>query len=368
MTSNQKPQNIIKKYRITILAVMAFAVALCCIFAFAGNNNDSGANDSPLSYEEVVSQETLISGEGIYVDGVFIAAVNDKADAENVIAAALSARVAALGIDSSFENGFTNDIQIVSGEYVEQAFIGNDKLLSCLNKTNLFGMSANISDYSGKSLSIKLSVRSVATYVENIVLEHSVKTIYTDAMRDGVKNVVTQGFDGEGERTYNVISIDGAVSHEEFVSLNVTTEPIDEVVRVGSRSNGKDVVSLGTFIKPYEGIITSYFGSRWGRNHDGLDIWTNDCAGKPAYAASNGVVVRADVYGGYGNCVIIDHGNGLKTLYAHLDSISVKVGDKLSAGDEVGKIGNTGASQGAHLHFEVLVDGEKVNPLIFVEY
>ncbi len=366
MTENQKPQNIIKKYRILILAVMAFAVALCCIFAFAGNNG--GNSDSSVVSVDSADAQTLISGEGIYIDGLFIGAVADRADAESALDSVLDFRVASYGIDDGSENSFVNKIEYISGDYAEESFIDSEKLISCLGKVNLLGTVPKVTDYSGKILPITLSVRSVATYTESIVLQHSTKTIYTDAMRDGVKNIVTQGLDGEGEKTYQVISVDGVFSSEEFVSLDVTIAPTDEVVRVGSRSNGKDVASLGTFVKPYDGMITSYFGSRWGRNHDGLDIWTNDCAGKPAYAASNGVVVRADVYGGYGNAVIIDHGNGVKTLYAHLSSISVQVGDTVSAGDEIGRIGNTGASQGAHLHFEVHVDGEKVNPLIFVEY
>lgn len=365
MIENQKPQNIIKKYRILIVAALAFAVALCCILAFAGNSSDDDTI-SALSSES--ASVALISGEGIYVDGNFVAAVSEREDAEFALNSVLNARVAALGIESECENSFVNDVQIISGEYPESAFAEVDKIVSLFGKVSKFNTNAKVTDYSGNVLPIQLSVRSVATYTEDVIIEHETKTVYTDAMRDGVKNVVTQGFDGAGERTYKVISVDGKVSSEEFVSLDVTVPPIEEVVRVGSRSNGKEVASLGTFVKPYDGMITSYFGARWGRNHDGLDIWTNDCAGKPAYAASNGVVVRADVYGGYGNCVIIDHGNGVRTLYAHLSSISVKVGDTLVAGDEIGRIGNTGASQGAHLHFEVHLDGEKVNPLIFVEY
>ena len=102
------------------------------------------------------------------------------------------------------------------------------------------------------------------------------------------------------------------------------------------------------------------------RVHLGVDIVTAENA--PVYAAADGVVVRADWYGGYGNCVIIDHGDGIQTLYAHFSKITVKEGDVVKVGDEVGKIGSTGNSTGPHLHFEVHVDGEIVNPLIFVDY
>ncbi|MBQ8895512.1 MAG: peptidoglycan DD-metalloendopeptidase family protein [Clostridia bacterium] len=164
--------------------------------------------------------------------------------------------------------------------------------------------------------------------------------------------------------------MDGIVSERETLSVDVTVAPADEVVRVGTSSNGKEVASIGTFQKPYDGIITSYVGPRWGRTHNGIDIVADGrpCKGDPAYAAADGVVVRADWYGGYGNCVIIDHGDGIQTLYAHFSKLSVQVGDVVKAGDEVGKIGSTGNSTGPHLHFEVHVDGEIVNPLIFVDY
>ena len=79
-------------------------------------------------------------------------------------------------------------------------------------------------------------------------------------------------------------------------------------------------------------------------------------------------MIFAQNSGAYGNCVKVDHGDGIVTLYAHLSKITVKVGDTLSAGDEVGKIGSTGRSTGNHLHFEVHIDGKPVDPLYFVTY
>lgn len=369
LTDNTKPQNIINKYRISIIAALAFAVALCCIFAFAGNNSGESvvSSEADLSLLPSVEASSAI-GEGIYIDGSFVAAVASVDEAKQALTEVLDARVTSLGIDPSAENSFSNNIEIISGEYDVDSFANAKKVAILLGKKNAFTVTSKVTDYQGSVLPVKLSVRSVVTYSEDVVIEHETKTIYTDAMRDGVKNVVAQGYDGEGVETYQVISVDGVVTAKEIVSLDVTVEPTDEVVRVGAGSNGIEIASLGTFIKPYDGIITSYFGPRWGRNHDGLDIWTNDCEGKPAFAAADGVVVRASEYGGYGNCVIIDHGDGVQTLYAHFSSISVEVGDIVSAGDEVGRIGNTGNSLGAHLHFEVRVDGGIVNPLIFVDY
>ncbi len=372
LTENSKPLSIIKKYRISIIAIFAFVVALCSIFAFAGNESGEVTEISEISEfvssENVVSESPMLKGEGIYIDGCFVAAVASAEEAETALDNVLSLRVSALGIESNAENSFNNKVEVVSGEYAEETFTDVKGVVSQLAKKKLFSVASEITDYNGDVLPVKLSVRSVSTYSETVVIEHETKTVYTDALRDGVVDVHTKGYDGEGKETYQVVSIDGVPTNKELVSLDVTVEPTNEVVRIGTRSNGMDVASLGTFIKPYDGIITSYFGARWGRTHGGLDIWSNDCFGKPIVSASDGIVVRADSYGGYGLCVIVDHGNGVQTLYAHMSAISVNVGDTVSAGDELGKIGNTGVSTGAHLHFEVHVDGEQVNPLIFVDY
>ena len=83
----------------------------------------------------------------------------------------------------------------------------------------------------------------------------------------------------------------------------------------------------------------------------------------PILAAQDGVVVHAAYLGIYGNCVVIDHGLGVQTLYGHLSSIGVKVGDKVAKGQQIGRSGMTGLAAGDHLHFTVLVDGVAANPV-----
>jgi murein DD-endopeptidase MepM/ murein hydrolase activator NlpD len=111
---------------------------------------------------------------------------------------------------------------------------------------------------------------------------------------------------------------------------------------------------------PASGEITSGFGPRWGTEHEGIDIGA--AAGAPVRAAADGVVRKASWYGGYGNAVIIDHGDGVSTLYGHNSELSVKPGERVQAGQTIAKVGSTGDSTGPHLHFEVEVDGRKVDP------
>lgn len=112
---------------------------------------------------------------------------------------------------------------------------------------------------------------------------------------------------------------------------------------------------------PVQGTITSGFGPRWGRMHEGLDI--AGASGTPIAAAKAGTVIFAGWSGGYGNMVVLDHGGGLSTAYPHLSSISVSVGQGVGQGSVVGGMGTTGNSTGVHLHFEVRVGGAAVNPL-----
>ncbi|MFK4998969.1 M23 family metallopeptidase [Bacillus sp. N9] len=110
------------------------------------------------------------------------------------------------------------------------------------------------------------------------------------------------------------------------------------------------------------GYISSHMGHRWGKLHKGIDI------ARPSNytikAADNGVVVSAGWdNGGYGNKIVIDHQNGMRTVYAHLDSVGVSAGQTVEKGAAIGVMGSTGHSTGVHLHFEVYKNGKLENPV-----
>jgi murein DD-endopeptidase MepM/ murein hydrolase activator NlpD len=116
---------------------------------------------------------------------------------------------------------------------------------------------------------------------------------------------------------------------------------------------------------PTQGTVSSEFGPRWGRQHQGVDIAAG--TGTAVGAAADGVVREASWRGGYGKAVVIDHGNGVSTLYGHNSELLVRPGDRVQAGQLVAKVGSTGDSTGPHLHFEVVVDGKKVDPRPWLE-
>jgi murein DD-endopeptidase MepM/ murein hydrolase activator NlpD len=112
---------------------------------------------------------------------------------------------------------------------------------------------------------------------------------------------------------------------------------------------------------PVSGPVTSGYGMRWGRMHEGIDIAVGE--GTPVRAAAAGTVIYAGWMSGYGNLVVVDHGNGLSTAYAHNSSLAVAVGQSVAGGELVSYSGNTGNSTGPHVHFEVRVGGAAVDPL-----
>lgn len=136
----------------------------------------------------------------------------------------------------------------------------------------------------------------------------------------------------------------------------------------GSQNTGSTL----TWPVPGYYTITSSYGNRWHPVHNryafhtGIDISGSGVNGKNVVAAADGVVILSEYYGGYGNTVIIDHGGGLQTLYAHGSQLLVSAGQKVTRGQAVMKVGSTGVSTGPHLHFEVRINGSHTNPLPYL--
>jgi murein DD-endopeptidase MepM/ murein hydrolase activator NlpD len=128
-----------------------------------------------------------------------------------------------------------------------------------------------------------------------------------------------------------------------------------------STSSAPVVSGSGQLSWPVSGPVTSGFGSRWGRMHEGIDIAVGQ--GTPVHAAAAGTVIYAGWMEGYGNLVVIDHGSGLSTAYGHNSSLASSVGESVSAGQVIAYSGSTGHSTGPHVHFEVRVNGAPVDPL-----
>lgn len=139
------------------------------------------------------------------------------------------------------------------------------------------------------------------------------------------------------------------------------TDSSDKTVTASSCS----VLSTFSFYYPSIGRITSTFGSRWGRRHDGIDIAASQ--GTPIHASADGVVIYAGWESGYGNLVKINHSNQIQTRYGHCSRILVRVGQHVKKGDIIARVGSTGHSTGPHVHFEIRLNGTAKNPLDYLK-
>ena len=186
----------------------------------------------------------------------------------------------------------------------------------------------------------------------------------SDEYYQGDMYIEQEGSNGSRIFEGSITKVAGEEESRETVSEEITKEPKDKIILIGTKERPK-TAATGTFqmpIKTY--VVTSEYGGRWGRMHDGIDLGA--ATGTMIYAADGGTVVRASYYGGYGNCIEIDHENGYLTRYAHTSRILVNVGDKVYQGQEIGLVGNTGHSFGSHLHFEVRVNGASQNPRNYI--
>ncbi len=239
--------------------------------------------------------------------------------------------------------------------------------------------SGSVSDLGG---SATLSFQSQAVEVVREVLAGEDEIIYDDSLAEGKKVLVRCGVYGIKESTYDVTYINGEEITRTLVSDEVIKEPVSKQYKVGTKKTNvgakatfvpadpgsTEPVATGTYILPSAGTITSTFEGRtlFGEYefHGAVDIANS--MGTSVYASDGGVVTFAGWYDSYGNCIIINHGNGIETLYAHLSAFSVQVGDSVGQGWKIGEMGATGRVTGTHVHFEVRSGGQRVDPMLYV--
>ena len=216
-----------------------------------------------------------------------------------------------------------------------------------------------------------VEVSRTITYDETI--PHPTETTDDSSKAQGYAVVTQEGSDGSKNVTARVTYVNGVEEKRTVLSETVTTEPVTEKITRGTKKNTTYVASYvsptygsgnvnGNLIWPTNrGYISCYYGSG---GHKGMDIAAP--YGTEIYAALPGKVVVSGWYYSYGKCVVLDHGNGVRTLYAHCSSLNVAVGQQVGQGELVGLVGSTGYSTGNHLHFEVQINGRTRNPLNYL--
>lgn len=378
-----------------------------------------------LSDAAAISDKLIESGEsrltsacGVYIDGDFICSVKNETDARSVFNAMLQEEEEKYKLKADDENSFADfveKVEFVQGLYPDDTSsmweasklrdtLRNEKKSAAVYYTvadgdtpsgvaQKFGISTsalmalnpsvNFNIFkTGEELMISQEVSFVRVKIiriikKNVSTPFETETIETDKLYKGDKRVARKGVEGTDKVTYLCTFINGVQTGSEEIDRVTLIEPTNEKVQVGTKSGGYggygnyQVVVKGKFAWPVSGayMVTSKFGYRSRGYHKGIDISGSGANGKPIIAAESGTVeLVKSSHSGYGNQVVINHGNGIKTRYAHMldNSITVSVGQKVTRGQAIGRLGNTGNSTGPHLHFEVIVNGTQVNPWSYI--
>ncbi len=180
---------------------------------------------------------------------------------------------------------------------------------------------------------------------------------YSDDIPVGQSKLKSSGKEGEKLVLKELVVENDKVISSKFISEKIITTAQEKVIVQGKKSATTNNVFLAS---PSRGVVSSNFGIRWGKMHEGMDIAAP--VGEPIKAVLDGTVTYAGWMSGYGYFIKMKHSGGVETAYGHCSKIEVKVGESVKKGEKIGEVGNTGNSTGPHLHFEVLVNGQPKNP------
>jgi murein DD-endopeptidase MepM/ murein hydrolase activator NlpD len=191
----------------------------------------------------------------------------------------------------------------------------------------------------------------------------SARTAQTRTVRDELQGAASDLASTKQNKLTDLSKLTAAEQAEasEIDSLQAASNELAARIRAAQAGNTTSTVSSSGLIWPVSGPITSPFGWRWGRMHQGIDIGVP--SGTPIKAAASGTILYCGWEEGYGNLVVIDHGGNIATAYGHQSSIAVTCGQHVDQGQTIGYVGCTGHCTGPHLHFEVRIDGNPVDPM-----
>ena len=343
---------------------------------------------------------------GFYLNGVFQGAVPDNAPVAEALEGLLDKyRLAHPNADISFRDSLEYS---TAGLYLSGSIIDTDWLVSQLTsvKTNagyyIVGDGETLDDICEKtgltihqvelmnpdleSLTVypeqRIKIRDEIPFLSvnvSVVEEYDNEIAYSteyyndDSLYNGVSRVTTDGVPGINHITATVTYVNNIETSRRVTKAEIMSQPVTERIALGTKVPPEQYSSsdagYGKFIWPMDvgkSHISEYTYWDGGyAGHVGIDIV--EYYGAPIYAGASGTVTLAGWNYGYGNCVIIDHGNGYQTLYGHCSELLVSVGEKVIQGQMIAKEGSTGYVTGPHLHFEVRMGTVKLNPVNYLE-
>ena len=372
---------------------------------------------APLSYAEVcdgilrTAGDSIAEATGLYVDGTFIAAMESREELQGVLDSLKEGRydqndpdqraefvqavvvedglypISTLGDAAALMQRLTSQTvverlyTVQPGDVLGKIAVAHDMTTSELRAMNPAYANTDKINVGDKLVVQRpqslLQVKVVKTIRYTETIDYTTTTVYRADQPVTYSKTTTKGVEGSQDVTAEVVYVDGVETGRTVTECVVTKQPVTKVVERGTKrvvSSGGSLVTQGDGVShgsmTWPVPVCHNYSRGFSRGHYGLDITNGPVKvlGHPAVAADGGTVIQAATgwNGGYGNIVKIQHGNGLVTVYAHLQSIKVVAGQQVSRGQTIGLVGNSGRSSGPHLHFEVIKNGVKVNPLNYV--
>ena len=207
-----------------------------------------------------------------------------------------------------------------------------------------------------------LTVFTTVVINENKAYDPGFIEVEDDTLYEGVRVTTKKAVMGN-----TVVTTEKSYVNGVFATEKVSGETVDfgtpKEITIGTKPRDKNV-GTGKFIMPTKARFSSGFGKRWGRMHYGIDL--AGPVGTKVWASDEGTVTVAEYKKSFGNLVVIDHGNGFETYYAHNSELLVSVGDVVPKGYVIAKMGSTGRSTGSHCHFEIHYNGVAIDPMGYV--
>ena len=352
------------------------------------------------------SSDSISQASGLYVDGKFEGALASRSELDALLAGILDS----YREKSDDQAEFVQEVKILDGLYPITAVVHREQMHAYLTSSAVTEKQVTVQEGDsvsriaarnamtvselqalnpglkesvtiGQSLLVqrahpflRVQVRRTVEYTETIA--YATKKVEDTKQYMGYEAVRTQGKDGVRKLTAEIVLLDGAEQSWEILSSVVTQPPVDKVIVVGAKKYSPDVkigdgVATGKFLWPVPSCASVYgsYGYRGRKLHKGIDISGQGIDGQPIIASDGGTVIAVNTSGwggGYGLYVLIDHGDGYVTRYAHCSQILVRNGQKVTQGQMIARVGNTGDSRAPHCHFEILINGAAKNPMSFV--
>lgn len=357
----------------------------------------------------------ICTGGGLYVDDVLVAVCKDAKDVEDGISDFVSRH------QTASESGIFNEIRVVTQAYPTESVITSDQLSQLLdemskplaerkkdplpevtpggsvpNQETALPAVALLSDIDSFPEEETLAPSNRPQSIDKIKLDFYTtqdvsyettvpyQTVYVESAEHytSMADVTTKGSEGRSQVTARVYYVNGKEVKRDILTENVIRPAVNRVISLGTKVLPEDQgitafnTEPGRFIVPRVGMVYSYFGSREDGNHKGWDIPGDE--GDSLYASASGTVVVAigqdgafsnrpnHLYTGYGYCVVIEHDDGYSTMYAHCSKINVTLGQKVKQGEKIAEVGNTGISEGNHVHFEIIKNDRQVDPALYL--